>query len=163
MISTILFCFHRDGGRGRQQAEPVPLQECPLRLLPRTVRRAQCAAPLALEQVLVPAPPSCRRGGGGISNRGPSDRSMDLMDPTIYRSCSISMSSSTLAVKALWSLPDGLMTFPASWLLSNASSLCFSSLFSILMLEILSNLAFKFPKRKHQIGPVSCHPVYNTS
>ena len=68
------------------------------------------------------------------------------------RSRSISMSSSTLAVKAFCSLPDSLMPFPASWLLSIASSLCFSSLFSILMLEILSNLAFKFPKRKYQIG-----------
>lgn len=106
---------------------------------------AVCRTP-ALGQVLVPAPPGCpegrHHGGGGVST------GVHQVD----RSRSISTSISTLAIEALCSLPDGLMTFPASWLLSNASSLCFSSLFSILMLEILSNLAFKFPKRKCQLG-----------
>lgn len=54
----------------------------------------------------------------------------------VDQSLSITISTPTLAVKELCSLHDGLFpftTFPASWLLPSASSLCFSSLFSNLI------------------------------
>lgn len=134
-----------EAGAG-SEAEQVPPQECPFGLLPRTIWRAQCAPPRPWGRFWsLPrqaAAEGRHHGGGGIST------GVHQMD----RSRSISTSISTLATRAHCSLPDGLMTFPASWLLSNASPLCFSSLFSILMLEILSNLAFKFPKRKYQLG-----------
>lgn len=130
-----------EAGAG-SEAEPVPPQECPFGLLPRTAGGRSAPQPRPWSRFW------------SLLHQAAAEA--EVVYPTgvqqMDRSRSISMSSSTLAVKALWSLPDGLMTFPASWLLSNASSLCFSLLFSILMLEILSNLAFKFPKRKYQIG-----------
>ena len=80
LIRNILVCFHGDGGRGRRRSEPVPPQKC-------AVRRAQCAAAPALELVLVPAPPGCCRGGGGISTRGPSDGSVTVYLHLLFYSC----------------------------------------------------------------------------
>lgn len=113
---------------GEGASEPVPPQEC------RQEGAVRCSPGPGAGSG--PCPPGCCRGGGGISNRGPSDGSVMFYLHLLFYSLRSRPFALCLTVSCLF-LPRGFCPLPLLYV---------SSLFSILMLEILSDLAFKFPR-----------------